>query len=65
MYLHIRRVRDVLLLLLQQQQQQQEQHDEEEEEEGKQPENVDQEMMFPITKKIDLKKEYNNNITTT
>ena len=41
-------------LLLQHEQQQQEQHDEEEEEEGKQPENVDQEMMFPITKKIDL-----------
>ena len=61
MYLHIR-VRDVLLLLLQQEQQQQEQHDEEE---GKQPENVDQEMMFPITKKIDLKQVYNNNITTT
>ena len=66
MYLHIRRVRDVLLLLLQQEQQQQEQHDKEEEEveeEEKQPENVDQEMMFPITKKINLKQEYNNNIT--
>ena len=58
MYIHIWRVRDVLLLLLQQEQQQQEQHDEEEEEEGKQPENVDQEMMFPITKKIDLKQVY-------
>jgi len=52
----IRRVHDVLLLLIlqeqRQQQQQQQQHEEEEEEEGgKQPENVDQEIMFPITKK--------------
>merc|ERR1712238_487802 len=44
----IRRVRDVLLLLLQQEQQEE---DEEQEEEGKQPENVDQEIMAPITKK--------------
>ena len=55
----IRRVRDVLLLLLQQEQQQQEQHEEEEEK------NMDQEMMIPITKKIDLKQGHNNNITTT
>jgi len=55
----IRRVHDVLLLLIlqeqkHQQQQQHQQHEEEEEEEeegGKQPENVDQEIMFPITKK--------------